>query len=244
MFGKMRCFGAWDERNGGGRGQGRGGAWRGQSGGNDDSAFGGRGQGRGSAWRGQSGGNGGGAFCERGQGRGGAWDERPARGRNHRAGSRGSGRGRLFENGMLRLILLALVVETPRHGYELIKDIEERTGGAYCPSAGVIYPTLTLLEETGQISVLDTEGSKKLYAITDAGRATVAENRAAIDAVFARFAELGAEHRADRDPRLVRAVENLRMALRLKTADSEIGTDRITALAALLDETARKIELI
>lgn len=174
------------------------------------------------------------------------WGERGERPDRHGPGHRGGpfGRGRFFDNGVLRLVVLALIAEQPRHGYEIIKEIEERTGGAYAPSAGVIYPTLTLLEETGQIEVMSAEGNKKLYAATDAGRATVEENRAAIDAVLARFAEAGSDRRPERDPRLIRAVENLRLALRLKTQSAALTPAQIDALAELLDDTARKIEQI
>lgn len=172
------------------------------------------------------------------------WGDRPERpGFDHRGGPRGRG-GRFFDNGVLRLVVLALIVEQPRHGYEIIKEIEDRTGGAYAPSAGVIYPTLTLLEETGQIEVASAEGNKKLYAATDAGRATVEENRTAIDAVLARFAEAGSHTRPEHNPRLFRAVENMRLAMRLKMQSGTLTPAQIDALADLLDETARKIEQI
>ena len=152
--------------------------------------------------------------------------------------------GRMLAHGDLKVLALALIAEQPRHGYEIIKEIEDRTGGAYAPSAGVIYPTLTLLEETGQIEVASSEGNKKLYAATDAGRATVEENRAAIDAVLARFAEANSDRRHERDPRLFRAVENMRLAMRLKMQSAALTPEQIDALAELLDETARKIEQI
>ena len=72
----------------------------------------------------------------------------------------------------MKHVILALIAEKPRHGYELIKDIEERLGGAYAPSPGVVYPMLTMLEELGQVSLESAEGGKKLYAITDAGKRT------------------------------------------------------------------------
>lgn len=174
------------------------------------------------------------------------WGERGERPERHGPGHRGGpfGRGRFFDNGVLRLVVLALIAEQPRHGYEIIKEIEERTGGAYAPSAGVIYPTLTLLEETGQIEVANAEGNKKLYAVTDAGRATVEENRAAIDAVLARFAEAGSNVRPEHNPRLFRAVENMRLAMRLKMQSGTLTPEQIDALADLLDETARKIEQV
>lgn len=158
-------------------------------------------------------------------------------------GGRGGRGGRFFEHGALRFVVLALLAEKPAHGYELIKQIEDKVGGAYTPSAGVVYPTLTLLEETGQIEVAAAEGNKKLYAITDAGRETIAANRVQIDAMFARMGEAGRERRGERDPRLVRAVENLKLALRLKL-DGDLDEPRIAALAALLDETVGRIEAL
>ena len=150
--------------------------------------------------------------------------------------------GRFFAQGGLRLVMLAMLAEQPRHGYEIIKAIEDRMGGAYVPSAGVVYPTLTLLEETGQIEVVQSEGAKKLYAITEAGRATLASNRAQVDAMMARMDEAGAAQSSERDPRIVRAVENLKLALRLKLASAKLGEGETTALVALLDETAGRIE--
>lgn len=154
------------------------------------------------------------------------------------------GRGRFFENGMLRLIILALVAEQPRHGYEIMKELEDRTGGLYTPSAGVIYPTLTMLEEADEVEAQASEGNKKLYKATDAGRLTIDQNRHAIDAVFARFEEMGAAAVPERDPRVMRAVENFKMALKLKTRGGSLSKEQIEALAVLLDETARKIENI
>ena len=158
-------------------------------------------------------------------------------------GGRGGRGGRFFEHGALRFVVLALIAEKPAHGYELIKQIEDKVGGAYTPSAGVVYPTLTLLEETGLIEVAAAEGNKKLYAITEAGRETIAANRAQVDAMFSRMGEAGRERRGGRDPRLVRSVENLRLALHLKL-DSDLDETRIAALAALLDETVGRIEAL
>lgn len=155
-------------------------------------------------------------------------------------GGRGRG-GRFFEHGALRLVILAMVAEKPHHGYEIIKEIEDKVGGSYVPSAGVVYPTLTLLEETGQIEVAASEGNKKLYAITDAGRQTIEANRPQIDAMFARMSEAGRRHGGSRDPRMLRAIENLKLALRLKLG-ADLDDTRTAALAALLDETVTRIE--
>ncbi|MHA6203938.1 PadR family transcriptional regulator [Dyella soli] len=94
--------------------------------------------------------------------------------------------GRVFGHGDLRLILLALIAEQPRHGYELIRTIEEMFDGAYAPSPGAVYPTLTLLEEIGHASVASGDG-KKLYTITAEGEAFLAANREAVDAVMSRM---------------------------------------------------------
>ena len=152
--------------------------------------------------------------------------------------------GRFFEHGTLRLIILALVAEQPRHGYEIIKELEERTAGLYAPSAGVIYPTLTLLEETGDIEVKATDGAKKLYQATEAGRATLEDNRKAVDAVFARFEAIKSAQKPERDPRIMRAIDNFRTALAMKARSGNLSSEQVSALTKLLDETARKIEEI
>ena len=108
-----------------------------------------------------------------------------------RGGGRGGRIGRLLEHGDLRFVLLALIEEQPRHGYELIKELEERTGGAYRPSPGVIYPTLSLLEDEGFVRPASPEAARKLYEITPEGAAALAQNRASVDAVFGRMAEAG-----------------------------------------------------
>jgi DNA-binding PadR family transcriptional regulator len=99
----------------------------------------------------------------------------------------GGGGGRIFGPGDLRLMLLALIEEKPRHGYELIKEIEQKFGGGYSPSPGSIYPTLTLLEELGHVRATASEGAKKLFEITAQGREFLAENKATIDGITARM---------------------------------------------------------
>src|SRR3546814_9316383 len=71
----------------------------------------------------------------------------------------------MFDCGELRLVLLKLIADEPRHGYDLIRQVEELTSGAYAPSPGVIYPTLTLLDDMGQIAVQQSEGARKLFAV-------------------------------------------------------------------------------
>ena len=98
--------------------------------------------------------------------------------------------GRMLAQGDLRLIALALIAQEPRHGYEIIKLVEEKTADWYSPSPGIVYPTLTYLEEAGYVTV-SSEGSKKLHTITDDGRAYLAEQRDVADAILKRLAAVG-----------------------------------------------------
>lgn len=94
--------------------------------------------------------------------------------------------GRMLAQGDLRVLALWLISEQPRHGYEIIKILEEKTGGWYSPSPGVVYPTLTYLEEAGYARA-EVQGSRKLYTITDEGRAYLAENRDFVEGVLGRL---------------------------------------------------------
>ncbi|HXD22914.1 MAG TPA: PadR family transcriptional regulator [Gemmatimonadaceae bacterium] len=100
--------------------------------------------------------------------------------------------GRMFEQGGLKFVILRLLDEKPRHGYDIIKELEERSGGRYTPSPGTVYPTLTMLEEMGFASSSTEDGGKKVYSITDAGRQHLAENKGAVDEVIDRLAQVGA----------------------------------------------------
>jgi len=130
--------------------------------------------------------------------------------------------GRMLAQGDLRLLALALIAEQPRHGYEIIKVLEEKTEGWYAPSPGIVYPTLTYLEEAGYVTV-QADGAKRLYTITGEGRAYLESNRAFVDAVLQRLDAVGERmrsrrrdddndgRRGPRVPRLVQAaLENLR----------------------------------
>ncbi|WP_374377322.1 PadR family transcriptional regulator [Dongia sp.] len=160
----------------------------------------------------------------------------------HGFGRHGRRFGRIFEHGDLRYVVLQMIAEKPRYGYEVIKAIEEKLGGAYTPSPGVIYPTLTLLEETGYATVSEAEGNKKLYAITEAGKAFLAENKSIISAIFDRISETHTAHGGGPAPQLVRAMENLKIAARLRMSQGPLTEEQIRAIAAALDEAAQKIE--
>src|SRR4051795_8303152 len=118
----------------------------------------------------------------------------PGQGWGGRHGGMGGGEmmraGRMLAQGDLRLIALALIAEQPRHGYEIIKLLEDKTAGWYSPSPGIVYPTLTYLEEAGYVTV-QAEGAKKLYTITAEGRGYLEENRAFVDAVLERLTAIG-----------------------------------------------------
>jgi DNA-binding PadR family transcriptional regulator len=115
--------------------------------------------------------------------------------------------GRMLAQGDLRLIALALIAEQPRHGYEIIKVLEDKTAGWYSPSPGIVYPTLTYLEEVGYLTA-QMEGAKKLYTITEEGRAHLGENRDFVDAVLERLEAMG--ERVTRMRRRVQSEEDER----------------------------------
>jgi DNA-binding PadR family transcriptional regulator len=95
----------------------------------------------------------------------------------------------VFEQGDLKYVILRLLAEKPRHGYEIIKELEERLGGAYAPSPGTVYPTLTMLEDLGYARAMPEEGGRKIYEITDAGRKHLEEHSATVDDIFERIAK-------------------------------------------------------
>ncbi len=151
-------------------------------------------------------------------------------------------RGRVFDQGDLRFVVLQLIADKPSHGYELIKEIEDRLGGAYSPSPGVIYPTLTLLEELGYVAAAPSEGAKKAYAITEEGRAALAANKASVDAIFRRIGEIAERSGGRPAPQIVRAMENLRTALKLRLERGKLTVGQMAVVAAALDAAALTVE--
>jgi DNA-binding PadR family transcriptional regulator len=164
-----------------------------------------------------------------------------------RHGHRGTGRPelrRFFAHGDLRLVILYMIAEKPSHGYEIIKAIEDRVGGAYSPSPGVVYPTLTLLEELGHVTVSVGEGGKKLHAITGEGRAYLDAHRPMLDTLLVRMAEASRTYGGGPAPQIVRAMENLKLALRLRLARGPLSEEQACAVAAALDAAATTLERI
>jgi len=160
--------------------------------------------------------------------------------RHHGHGSSRS--SRVFDQGDLRYVMLRLIAEKPSHGYELIKEIEDRLGGAYSPSPGTVYPTLTLLEELGFVTVAASDGSKKAYSITDAGRAELEKNRATVEAIFSKIDEVAKRAGNVTPPQLVRAIENLKLALRLRLERGKLSDQQVADVAAALDAAASTVE--
>jgi len=153
----------------------------------------------------------------------------------------GGGRRRVFDHGDLRFILLSMIAARPAHGYDLIKALEERMGGGYSPSPGVIYPTLTMLEEQG-FARGTAEDGKKLYRATDQGEAFLKANQASLDAIQTRIDGIGRERSVVLDPRIIRAIENLKTALRLRLAGLPMADERVRAIAAAIDAAASEAE--
>jgi DNA-binding PadR family transcriptional regulator len=188
-----------------------------------------------------------------GHGHGHGGDERRGRhggggfGRGGFGGGGRGGRGRFFGPGDLRLVMLALIEEKPRHGYELIKDLEAKFGGAYAPSPGSVYPTLTLLEELGHVRSSASEGTKRLVEITDEGRRYVADNRAALDSAMSRMAMAARAASGEMPPEDVHhAMHTLKAALSFHRNGWDAGeTERVrkiieAAAAAIAQGASRE----
>ncbi|HWD58736.1 MAG TPA: PadR family transcriptional regulator [Stellaceae bacterium] len=163
-------------------------------------------------------------------------------GRHEHRGMRGGRLRRVFDQGDLRYVLLRLIAETPRHGYELIKAIEEKFGGTYSPSPGVIYPTLTLLEELGDIRPESAEGARKQFAITAEGAGFLTAHQAVVDQIFARMAEIGQAYAGGPAPEIKRAMQNLEAALTIRLGRGPLSADEVRAVTAVLDRAAGEVE--
>jgi len=174
----------------------------------------------------------GGWHGERGEGRGGF-----GAGRETRLG----GRRRMFDGGELRLVLLLLMEAQQRHGYDLIRDIDARTGGTYVPSPGIIYPTLTMLEEQGLIEATMQEGAKRAFTLAASGKAYLGEHRGEAEAGLKKLEALGSEtSRMEAGP-VWRAMNNLKAALGQRLAGAP-DKELLFKVADALDEAARQIE--
>ena len=164
---------------------------------------------------------------------------------------RGRGRGRpgrrgrrMFESGELRLVLLKLIADEARHGYDCIRAIEEMTGGEYAPSPGIVYPTLTMLEEMGFIEEQKSKDSKKVFAATADGRDHLEENEDQVEALIERLEDMRPDDRSTAGPAIGRAVKNLMTALRHRIGRDGLDDDLLHEIAAILDDAAQRIERV
>lgn len=158
-----------------------------------------------------------------------------------RGGPRG---GRMFEQGDLKYVILQLLAEKPRHGYEVIKELEERFAGTYAPSAGTVYPTLALLEDLGYATVTPEEGGKKIYTITDEGRQYLEQNRSAVDDIFERIAELGASFLSDGMGEINRAMGTVGRATYASASRYFRDKDKVAKVREVLERAAKEIDEI
>ena len=145
----------------------------------------------------------------------------------------GNRAARMFDSGELRLVVLALVAEKERYGYEIIKELSKRVGSSYRPSSGVVYPTLTLLVSMGHARVRRDAGGRKLYTLTPEGEKLVHDNKAEVDVILARLPEVN-------DP-VERSTLNLLAKVRARVLDRAANPDQIQAIVDTLDATARRL---
>ena len=152
--------------------------------------------------------------------------------------------GRMFEQGDLRFVILSLLEEKPRHGYEIIKALEERFGGTYAPSPGVVYPTLQLLEDQGFARIVPGPEGKKTYEITDAGRAHLAENRDTVDSIFDRVSKLMGHFLDEPMTEVHKAFKEVAKATYSRASDAVQAPETLKQIVDILGRAAREIEAI
>jgi DNA-binding PadR family transcriptional regulator len=159
-------------------------------------------------------------------------------------GRRGRRARRMFESGELRLVLLKLIADEPRHGYDLIRAIEELTGGEYAPSPGVVYPTLTLLQDMGFIEEAPGEGPRKAFQATAEGRTHLEERSEEVEALFERLSDLKPRAENMAGPAIGRAIKNLMTALSHRVGRDGLDEELLHEIAAILDDAAQRIERV
>ena len=161
---------------------------------------------------------------------------------NVRFDVRGRGRNRrVLSSAELQLVLLSLIADQPLHGYAMIEAIEARTGGAYAPSPGVVYPTLTLLADM-ELAEEQQDGARKLYAITDKGRAHLEERGEELAALLERLDDAGGNRERPESAPVWRAMFNLGSVLKGRVWEAKADRDTVHAIAEIIDDAARKIE--
>jgi DNA-binding PadR family transcriptional regulator len=154
----------------------------------------------------------------------------------------GGGRERMFDAGVMRLVILQQLAEEPSYGYQLIKKLEERMAGGYRPSAGVIYPTLTMLEEQGLTSATTNEAGKKVYAVADEGRALLEQNKERLAELESLMSAAGRGFKRGRSPQLMQAFMNLRQAVGAKVQRDNLSEEQTAKIAETINAAAKAID--
>jgi DNA-binding PadR family transcriptional regulator len=153
----------------------------------------------------------------------------------------GEGRGRMFDAGDIKLVILRLLAEQPSYGYQLIKTMEQRLAGGYTPSPGVIYPTLTMLEEEGLASST-TENNKKIYSLTPEGTEFLESNKERIGELFERLEETGRGFERGRSPEIMKAFMNLRSAVMARVSRESTKPEQISKITEAINAAAKAID--
>lgn len=153
----------------------------------------------------------------------------------------GEGRGRLFDAGDVKLVILKLLSEQPSYGYQLIKTMEQRLAGGYTPSAGVIYPTLTMLEEEG-LAISSAENNKKVYSLTPEGTEYMEANKEQIGELFMRLEEAGRGFERNRSPEIMKAFMNLRGAVVARVSRESVKPEQIKKITDAINAAAKAID--
>ena len=182
-----------------------------------------------------------GAFGPGGDFFGGGWWGGPG-GPGGRGGPFGGRRGRVFEQGDLKYVILRLLDEKPRHGYDIIKELEERSGGAYSPSPGTVYPTLTMLEDLGFARATPEEGGRKIYEVTDAGREHLRQHKGTVEDIFERIAQFGAGFFGEAMGEVTRATRDLALAVSAQASRHHNDPDHLRRVRDVLRRAAQELE--
>src|SRR5213078_2368295 len=165
------------------------------------------------------------------------WGAGAPRGRGRKARA-----GRVFEQGDLKYVILRLLAEKPRHGYEIIKELEDRFSGAYAPSPGTVYPTLTMLEDLGYARAMPEEGGRKIYEITDEGRKHLAENQPLIDDIFSKIADFAQSIFGEPMMEVHRGFKNVGRAV--YASRSSRSSEQIKKIKEILERAASEIDAV
>jgi len=170
--------------------------------------------------------------------------EHPCARADHPMGGGGGRRERIFASGNLKLVALHLLAQKPGHGYDIIKSLSELVGDDYSPSPGTIYPTLAMMVDLGWVTAEQDGNGRKNYRITAEGQAELEEKKDEIESILAHLSHCRSRAHARRVPEIVRAMENLKLVLRMRFGDSLPDPAITHRIAEIIDRAAVEIERI